>query len=248
MNSRQRQILEQLTQEHKIDVSTLATRLAVSSVTMRKDLDALEEMGLIRRMHGFAVIGSRDNLANRLAYHYEDKRRIARLAAECVGQGETVMIESGSCCALLAAELATSQKDVTIITNSAFIADYVRGQSRVKVILLGGEYQFESQVMVGPLTAQSCEMFRVDKLFIGTDGYAPRYGFTGEDMMRVAAVKAMRRCAERLIILTESEKFSRQGVVSLMPFEEVSALYTDTRIPAEALSALQQKGIEVFRA
>ena len=248
MNERQKKILEQLTNEHRVDVSTLAERLCVSSVTMRKDLDFLEEMGLIRRMHGFAVIGPRDNLNNRLAYHYEDKRRIARLAAERVMPGETVMIESGSCCALLAMELATAQRDVTIITNSAFIADYVRGRSHTKIVMLGGEYQSESQVVVGPLTVQSCEMFRVDKFYIGTDGFSPRYGFTGEDMMRVEAVKAMRRRANKLFILTESEKFSRQGVVSLLPFEDITALYTDEKIPPESEALLLTRGIDVYKA
>ena len=66
------------------------------------------------------------------------------------------MIESGSCCALLALEIAQTRKDVTLITNSAFIADYVRKMPTIRIILLGGEYQKESQVMVGPMTKKMC--------------------------------------------------------------------------------------------
>ncbi len=248
MMDRQKRILEQLTDEHRIEVATLAERMKVSPVTMRKDLDALEKMGLIVREHGHATIGSRDNLNNRLAYHYEEKRRIAQLAARSVQPGETVMIESGSCCALLAAALAAQDRDVTIITNSAFIADSVRGQRSVKLILLGGEDQSESQVMVGPLTALCCESFCVDKLFIGTDGFTANYGFTNDDMMRVEAVRAMRRRASSLYILTESSKFSRRGVVSLVPFSAVTGVYTDERIPREAETLLVEKGIGVFKA
>ena len=248
MNNRQKKILEQLTDEHRIDVSTLAERHRVSAVTMRKDLDLLEEMGLIRRMHGFAVISPRDNINNRLAYHYEDKHRIAHMAAESIAPGETIMIESGSCCALLAMELANAKRDVTIITNSGFIADYVRDRPRIRIVLLGGEYQPESQAMVGPLTARGSEMFCVDKLYIGTDGFSPRFGFTGEDMMRGEAVRAMRARANKLFILTESDKFARQGVVALMPFDQITGIYTDDRIPRPTESLLLEKRIDVFKA
>ena len=248
MIARQKLILEQLTDEQKIDVAALADRVGVSSVTMRKDLDVLEKMGMIVRKHGYAYIGSRENPKNRLAYHYEEKLRIARLAAEIVDTGETVMIESGSCCTLLAAELAAANRNISIITNSTFIADYTHGQSLGKIILLGGEYQFESQVMVGPLTRLCCESFHVDKLFIGTDGFSRNFGFTGADMMRVETVRYMRQCASKLLILTESRKFQQQGVVALMPFSDITGVFTDKLINSDDESLLQEKGIRVFKA
>ena len=107
---------------------------------------------MIVREHGFATLNSSDDINNRLAYHYDIKQRIAKLAVESIEDGETVMIESGSCCALVALEIAQTKKDVTIITNSAFIADYIRKVAKIRIILLGGEYQNESQVMVGPIT------------------------------------------------------------------------------------------------
>lgn len=73
----------------------------------------------------------------RLAYNYDLKRKISREAAKLINNGETVMIESGSTCALLAEELAFNKNDVTIITNSCFIASYIRKAELVKVILLG---------------------------------------------------------------------------------------------------------------
>ena len=123
--ARESQILELLSQCGRMEVSVLAQRLGVSQVTVRKDLDALEERGILRREHGFAVSGSGDDVNNRLAIHYEEKRRIARRAARLVSPGETVMIESGSCCALLAEEIAHNKPGATIITNSAFIASYI---------------------------------------------------------------------------------------------------------------------------
>ena len=99
------QILELLVKEKKIEVSELSAHLGVSQVTVRKDLDAMEAQGLITREHGFAVLSSTDDIKGRLAYHYEEKKKIALRAAELVKDGDTIMIESGSCCALLAATL-----------------------------------------------------------------------------------------------------------------------------------------------
>ena len=135
------QILELLVKEKKMEVAGLSAHLGVSQVTVRKDLDAMEAQGLIKREHGFAVLSSTDDIKGRLAYHYEEKRRIALRAAELVRDGDTIMIESGSCCALLAAALTESRSGVTIITNSAFIADYIRRSSDFQIILLGGIYQ-----------------------------------------------------------------------------------------------------------
>ena len=123
---RTNRILDLLIKEKKLEVAELSAHLGVSQVTVRKDLDAMEALGLIKREHGFAVLSHTDDIKGRLAYHYEEKRKIALRAAELVKDGETIMIESGSCCALLAAALTEIRSDLTMITNSAFIADYIR--------------------------------------------------------------------------------------------------------------------------
>ncbi|WP_050696588.1 DeoR/GlpR family DNA-binding transcription regulator [Anaeromassilibacillus senegalensis] len=247
MTGRHTNILELLTERQKMEVTQLAELLGVSQVTVRKDLDQLEAKGLVRRVHGCAVIGSSDDLNNRLAYHYDSKKKIAQAAAADVRDGETVMIESGSCCALLAEELASKKRDITIVTNSAFIAGYIRTAPHARVILLGGEYQPESQVLVGPVARKCAQEFFVDKLFIGTDGFHEQSGFTAGNLMRAETVKAMAEQANQVIILTESEKFSQQGVVSLLRLEQVSRVVTDDGIPESAEQALVSHGIEVHK-
>ena len=247
MMNRSTRILEILTSEKRIEVTRLAEMLGVSQVTVRKDLDALEAQGLIRREHGFADLGSTDDIGKRLAYHYDIKRAIATAAAATVRDGETLMIESGSCGAILADELVRNKRDVTIITNSAFIAGYIRRAPGAKIVLLGGDYQTESQVMVGPVTRRCAEEYFVDKLFIGTDGFSAKTGFTGNDRMRAEAVRDMARQAANVIILTESEKFCQQGVVALIDAKNVSTVYTDSRIPAESEELLRSSGVAVCK-
>ena len=244
MTNRYTKLLEIVNENKRIEVSKLAELLNVSQVTIRKDLGALEEKGLLKREHGYAVITSSDDINSRLAFNYDIKRKIAHLACELVSDGETVMIESGSSCALLAEYLAYNKKDITIITNSTFIATYIR-EGNAKVVLLGGDYQPESQVVVGPLTRKCVKDFFVDKLFVGTDGYNSKIGFTGKNLMRTETVKAMGESANKIIILTESSKFSERGVVSQFKIDEVDYLLTDTNIPDDILENLKKGKIEV---
>lgn len=243
---RETMILELLTVEHRLEVSALAGRVGVSQVTMRKDLDDLERRGLVIREHGCALLRSSDDVQSRIAYHYEAKRKIAERAAELVDNGDTIMIESGSCCALLADVLVQRRKDLTILTNSAFIASYIRGKGAVQTILLGGIYQPEAQVMVGPMVRLCAEGFFVSRFFIGVDGWSARTGFTNQDHMRAQAVRDMAGQAERVVVLTESEKFTRRGVVPLnLPQREGQIVVTSRTVSEEVLAALKEQGIEV---
>ncbi|MDR1251284.1 MAG: DeoR/GlpR family DNA-binding transcription regulator [Treponema sp.] len=246
-SERQRKILEIIAGESGIEVASLADMTGVSKVTLRKDLDKLEEKGIIRHEKGRVFPGSSDDINNRLTYHYDTKRKIARRACTLVQDGEAVMIESGSCCAILAEELTVNRLDVRIITNSAFIAAYIRRLPRAKIVLLGGDYQNNAQVMVGPITRLCVRSFTVDKLFIGTDGFSENAGFTGKDHMRSETVQDMSRQAGQVIILTESEKFSKQGLSPLLPFSGISSVITDNAIPPEKEQFLLERGIRVYK-
>ena len=243
---RTNRILELLVKEKKLEVAEISGHLGVSQVTVRKDLDAMEAQGLITREHGFAVLSSTDDIKGRLAWHYEEKRKIACLAADLVKDGDTIMIESGSCCALLAKALTEIRKGVTIITNSAFIADYIRRESDFQIVLLGGIYQQDARVMVGPMVRQCAENFWVDRFFIGVDGWSARTGFTNQDQMRAQAVRDMARQADQVIVLTESDKFTRHGTVPLNLKDRVSTVITDRNIGEEIREGLYQLGIEVI--
>jgi len=231
-------ILDILASDKSIKTTMLAELLDVSQVTLRKDLDNLEKRGIIRRTHGCVSLDGADDTGKRMAFNHSVKRKIAKAAALTVEEGETVMIESGSCCALLAEELALAKKNVTIITNSAYIANYVYKLQNIKIILLGGFFQPESQVLVGPMTVKCGEIFFSEKYFLGTDGFIPGYGFTGRDHMRVETALELAKRAEKIFILTEAAKFKRRGSYSLIQLEKLTGVFTDESIPDDAESAL----------
>ncbi|WP_321388097.1 DeoR/GlpR family DNA-binding transcription regulator [uncultured Enterococcus sp.] len=243
--SREEEIIAIVSQKKKIEVNELSALLKVSKVTIRKDLDKLESRGLVHRQHGYALLNNSDDINYRLAQNYDLKRKIALEASKIVNDGEVIMIESGSTCALLAEELAFNRNDITIITNSCFIASYVRKADSVKVILIGGEYQKESQVNVGPLVKQVVSEFFVDKLFVGIDGFDQKRGFTGSDITRCDTTRTLATAANQTIVLTDSSKFTQNGVVSEFAFDEVSKVFTDSGISETTQNFLKEKNIDV---
>ena len=245
MSTRQLTLLESIVVAGRIAVAELAGIAHVSTVTIRKDLDDLEARGLIRRERGVAMLVSPDDPAGRLAYHYAEKVRIAAAAAATVNDGETVMIEAGSCCAILAEQISIQCTGITIVTNSAFIAQRLGAHPMVSTVLLGGEQQHDSRVLVGPMVELCARQFIVDRLFIGTDGFTPSLGFTARDYMRATAVRALASRAERVVVLTESEKLGRHGPVPLLDAHDVAALWTDSAAPDAQVDALTGAGVEV---
>ena len=241
---RQTVILNTLSKKKRVTVTELAEILGVSEVTVRKDLSQLESKGLLRREHGYATFVNSDDVMNRLLFNYEIKKKIAQKALESINDSETIMIESGSSCALLAEEIVSNRRDITIITNSVFIATFIRHKIGARIILLGGEYQNESQVMIGPLVKICAANFHVDKFFIGTDGFNEVGAMSG-DLMRAEAVRNMAESSQQVIILTESRKFNQTGTVPLLTYEKINKIYTDKEVENSKVQKLEAKNIRV---
>ena len=244
MKERHLKILNIINEKEKVSVQELSETLKLSMVTIRKDLEDLESQGLLRRLHGFAVKASPDSINSRMAFHYPEKKAIAQKAVELVQPMETIMIESGSTCALFALE-AARQKDVTIITNSAYIARYLNQAPTAHVILLGGDYDTVAEVTTGPVTQLCAREYHVNKLFVGVDGYTEESGFTNSNHTRSCVVKELATRAEHVVVLTTSDKFGRQSVAKMFTPEEVQSVVTDSNLSEEYKRLLESHGIQV---
>ncbi len=244
MKERHLQILSIINEKGRASVQELSEALKLSMVTIRKDLEELESQGLLRRQHGYATKASPDSINSRMAFFYPEKKAIAQKAVDLVQPMETIMIESGSTCALFALEAAL-QKDVTIITNSAYIARYLNQAPMPHVILLGGDYDTVAEVTTGPVTQLCAREYHVNKLFVGVDGFTEESGFTNSNHTRSCVVKDLAKRAEHIIVLTTSDKFGRQSVAKMFSPEEVQTVVTDSNIPEEYIKSLECHGIHV---
>ncbi len=244
MNERHNRILGILTRDNRTSVNELAQELSVSSVTIRQDLTLLEREGLLKRVHGGAILRGADDITSRLGINYERKILIARKAASLIEDGETIFIESGSVNALFAKELA-GRSSITVVTTNVFIARQLRKSKGAKVILMGGIYQPESESLVGALTKACIEAVNFGKAFIGIDGFSPEAGLTSRDMMRAEIAAEIVRRARTSYVLTDSSKFGRSELSTICPVESIDCLITDTDIPREHRGFLESKGVEV---
>lgn len=247
LNERQNRILEILGKDNKTSVNTLSELLGVSSVTIRQDLNYLEAEGLLKRVHGGAVLKDGDDLDNRLGKNYEKKLRIAKKTASMVHEGESILIESGSANALLARELVKIRK-VTIMTTNLYIARQFRKNEQAKIVILGGIYQHDSEALVGKITKACIDQVNIDKAFIGIDGYTRENGFTLRDMYRAEISSHIIQKASDLFVVTDSSKFGCMGLTSICSLKDIQHVATDSELDQEYRNELVQAGIDLILA
>jgi len=244
LTERHHKILQLLSRDHETSVKNLTDSLNVSSVTVRQDLNFLEREGLLRRVHGGAVLKDADDIANRLGVDYEKKLKIAKRAADFVAPGETVLIESGSVNALLARELV--KKDhVNILTTNIFIARQFRKNVEARIILLGGIYQHQSESMVGKVTKICIDNINFAKAFIGIDGFTEASGFTSRDFFRAEiSTHIVEKCKD-VFIVSDSGKFGKEAVANICSPSEIRHVVTDNELLGQYLQALKSEGVDV---
>jgi DeoR/GlpR family transcriptional regulator of sugar metabolism len=247
LNERQNGILAILGTNNRTSVNELSETLGVSSVTIRQDLNHLESQGLLRRVHGGAVLKDGDDLDNRLGINYDRKLRIARKVAGFVNDGETILIESGSVNALLAREIL-AVKQVTIITTNVYIARQFRRNEQANVILLGGIYQHNSETLVGKITRACIDQINIHKAFIGIDGYTRENGFMLRDLFRAEVSSHIIQKAKDVFIVSDSSKFGRTELTSICRLSEVQHVATNNNLPVRFREEILQAGVDLILA
>ena len=245
MNKRHSKILQLLSEDHETSVKNLTESLNVSAVTIRQDLNFLEKEGLLRRVHGGAVLKDSDDIENRLGIDHESKLKIAKKAADYVSSGETVLIESGSVNALLARELV-KKGHINILTTNIYIARQFRKNEEAKVILLGGIYQHQSESMVGKITKICIDNINFSKAFIGIDGFTDESGFTSRDFFRAEiSTHIIQKCKD-VFIISDSGKFGKVAITNICSPSEINHVVTDAGLSHGYKDLLRSQNVEVI--
>ncbi len=247
LNERQNKILKILGINDQTSVHELTEKLNVSSVTIRQDLNFLEAEGLLKRVHGGAVLKDADDLKNRLGVNYEKKLRIAKKLAGYVKEGETILIESGSVNVLLARELLKIKK-VTIITTNVYIARQFRKNEQANIIILGGIYQRESETLVGKITKACLDQINIDKAFIGIDGYSTEAGFTIRDLFRAEISSYIIKKAKDVFIVSDSSKFGKTELTNICFPKEIQHVATNNDLDSFFQKELKEAGVDIILA
>ncbi|MBN2635482.1 MAG: DeoR/GlpR transcriptional regulator, partial [Prolixibacteraceae bacterium] len=210
-------------------------------------LNFLEAEGLLKRVHGGAVLKDADDLTNRLGVNYEKKMRIAKKLATLINDGETILIESGSVNVLLARELMKIRK-VTIITTNVYIARQFRKNDHANIILLGGIYQHDSETLVGKITKTCIDQININKAFIGIDGYSTEAGFTLRDLFRAEISNYIIQKARDVFIVSDSSKFGKTELVNICFLNDIQHIATNIELDICFQNELKKAGVDLILA
>ena len=245
LNERQNRILEILGLNNRTSVNELSQKLDVSSVTIRQDLNFLEAEGLLKRVHGGAVLKDGDDLDNRLGKNYEKKLRIAKKLASMVSEGESILIESGSANVLFARELVKIKK-VTIMTTNVYIARQFRKNTQANIVILGGIYQSDSETLVGKITKACIDQVNIHKAFIGIDGYTTEDGFTLRDMFRAEISSHIIQTAKDVFVVSDSSKFGCTGLTNICQLTDIQHIATNNDLDFAFQEEFRTAGIDLI--
>jgi DeoR/GlpR family transcriptional regulator of sugar metabolism len=244
-------ILAWLQEEGSARVRTLAEAFDVSEVTVRQDLEKLEADGFIVREHGGAFLKSVTQQVRAMALQHAEnmdaKRAIGRAAAALVGDGETIILDSGSTTTEVAAQLH-GRRDMTVITNALNIALMLGAQPGFDVHMSGGHFKAPTLSLSGDRSADYFRGLFAQTLFLATAAVDLRTGLTYPALSDIPVKRAMIEAAERVVLVADSSKIGRRSFTALGGIELVDVLVTDAGIAAADRSAIEQAGVEVMVA
>jgi DeoR family transcriptional regulator, fructose operon transcriptional repressor len=250
LNERQLEITRLIQRLKQLDVNALAGQFNTSAVTIRKDLDVLEQKGILMRTHGGAMLAEdieqTVQIAQKLGSMVEAKDAIARTALDLVFDCETVALDSGSTTLALARLLKNS--NITIVTNSLLIANEMAERESGSVILLGGIWRKEASCYIGPSTLQALETINPDIAFIGTSGFSAAAGFTCQHSVLGQIKTAMIERSQRKFILADSSKYGQRAFTTFALPSDMDGLIVDDGISRAGLDEMREKGLHVITA
>lgn len=246
---RQEKIAQLLEERGKLTVAEISETFDVSEATARRDLAALAERNLIRRVHGGAmraqpVATSEAPIVQRLEEHADIKRRIGQAAGRFIQNGETVLLMGGSTGAAVARELG-NHSNLTLITDSLIVANELIRQGVHKVIMLGGTIDADELAVRGTLARLFLAEFQVDKVVLGVKAISPQRGLSTESAEEAELFRGCIQVGHYIILVTDSSKFSQTALVRVAPVDILDAVVTDAGIDAETVEALQERGVFV---
>jgi DeoR/GlpR family transcriptional regulator of sugar metabolism len=239
---RRRAIAEHVREHGRAEVGELGEMFGVSRMTIRRDLATLAESGLLARSRGGALVPDLP-LSTELPYAVKRrenegaKRRIGKLAAGMVRNGDVVILDAGSTTFQIAAHLR-DRRDVTVVTDDLKIAVELAPFPGVTVVSAGGVMEAGSYTVLGPETERLLGGIRANWVFLGADAVDPTRGASTRTFQEVAVKRAMLEAATGRALVVDGSKFTRQAFAVFCRPEELTALITDGEAPPESLAAL----------
>ena len=248
-------ILTALQKSGSVSVEDLSKGLDVSLVTIRRDLDALERQGLLRRTHGGAVsieplfyepFRNDRSFQAQVGRFAEEKRRIGRAAAALIKEGEIIALTPGTTTTEVIRGIPLNHK-ITVVTSTVNVAMELSKRKDLDVFVTGGHLRGDWFSLVGPTAAQSLSQVLIHTLFIGADGVDPKCGLSCYIPEEAQLNSAMVRHAQRRIAVVDHSKFGVVAGWRICSVPDLHVLVTDSGATDEMIAPFEKAQIQVIR-
>ena len=245
---RQRELTRLLERNGRLSVAQICQQFGISEATARRDLDALAEQDIIRRVHGGAVLVRQatpeEPILRRSNEQGEEKERIGRATAALIQDGETIFLGSGTTVLQVAQNLIT--RTITVITNSLPIINLMSEKENISLIALGGVLRDSELSFIGHITEQALYEVRADKVIIGIRAVSLEQGLTNDYLPETLTDRAILNAGRETIVVADHTKCGVVSTAFLAPLTAVRTLVTDSGTDTEFIESLRALGIDVI--
>ncbi|NQS79579.1 MULTISPECIES: DNA-binding transcriptional repressor YgbI [Pantoea] len=247
---RHQQILALVADRGVVSIAELTERLGVSHMTIRRDVQKLEEQGAVLSVSG--GVRSADRLAaepshlTKSALYNEEKRAIGRTAARQIPRNSCIYLDAGTTTLALAREVV-DRDDLLVVTNDFMVANLLMEASQCRVIHTGGTVCRENRSCVGESAARSLRHLAIDIAFISASCWGPRGLFT-PDEDKVMVKQAVSEVSSKRVLLSDSSKYNRIATFLALPLESFDRVVTDTHLSESARELLSTGSCELILA
>jgi DeoR/GlpR family transcriptional regulator of sugar metabolism len=247
---RQYRMAQYIKQRTSVTVNELSEFFQISTMTVRRDLERLEEAGQILRIHGGAMVvetltGSHEEA--RATLQVNQKAAIGQAAARLVQDGQTIFVDAGTTTIELA-KLLQDRRGLTLVTNSLRILTLLANSPGINVIGLGGSIYTGAWSFVGPIAEAALRRFHCDIAFLGIRTLSRERGLTESNYFEAAVKSLIIKQSQNIVLLADSSKFERVSPVSVAPLVDIHIIITDDQLRADWADAYRKTGIELILA
>lgn len=246
---RYKKISEILEKDNSVKVSTLTKLFGVSIETIRRDLEYMESEGLLKRVHGGAVLerthGFQNTFANRENEFREQKEEIGEIAARYIREGQSIAMDVSTTNYEVIKVIKKKFQKLTILTNSLSIINEIADKEGYTVIVPGGILRREELSFIGNMAEDNIGNFHVDTAFISMSGISLREGLTDYGFGEVSIKKRMMKIAQETIVLADSSKFDVVSLLKVCDFNDINMIITDSNLKESVLDKYRKSGIEI---
>ena len=248
---RQQRILEILREEFTIRGTRLSEMLGVSEMTIRRDLDILEQKGLVDRTHGGAVfrqeqVAGRFHYRNSIKDNPEQKQRIAQKAASMIEPNDIVYIGEGTTASMVVRYVEPTLPFTLFTNNIGVISESEFVNMTAELILLPGTYNPTTHALAGPLTMEMIRQVHATKVFLGADGLSLNAGISTPNLEIAVIERSMiQHTRGQVIVMADHPKFGLVAEMSIAPLKHIDVLITNRKIPVDFRKSLDKMGVQV---